>query len=202
MANPSRDAEARLYFGRITVAVVESGELEADILCQIFNGFKVRHVRRYTSTGSAQPILLREDADLLVVGNCPPSEGELDEYDFIRWLRRCEQERMRKAPVILLAGHTLQANVIRARDCGANFVIAKPVTPTVLFDRIAWLARDGRQFIECPSYCGPDRRFQKLGPPPGTNGRRHDDLSLKVGEAKMPNMSQAEIDAMFNGGNR
>ena len=43
--------------------------------------------------------------------------------------------------------------------------------------------RDQRAFITSKAYCGPDRRFQKLGPPPGTDGRRHDDLSLKIGEA-------------------
>ena len=70
---------------------------------------------------------------------------------------------VRTTAVILLAGHTLQSNVMRGRDCGANFVIAKPITPKILYDRVVWLAKDARAFVESPSYVGPDRRFQKIG---------------------------------------
>ena len=113
-------------------------------------------------------------------------------------MRRSKVESTRTAAVILLAGHTSEANVLRARDCGASFIIAKPVTPRIVFDRVIWLAKDGRGFINTETYAGPDRRFQKLGPPPNTEGRRKDDLSLNVGEAKEPNLSQNEIDAIFN----
>ena len=119
-------------------------------------------------------------------------------FDFIRWLRRTKSERTRTRPVLLLTAHTLRADVILARDCGANFVIAKPLTPEVLYERIRWLGRDERAFISAASYSGPDRRFQKSGPPAGTDGRRHDDVSLQVGEATEPNMSQREIDAMVS----
>lgn len=84
----------------------------------------------------------------------------------------------------------------KARDCGANVVIRKPVSPQILFDRLAWVSRVQRPFIECESYIGPDRRFKSIGPPGGV-GRRSTDLSADVGTAKEPNMSQDEIDMLF-----
>jgi DNA-binding response OmpR family regulator len=98
----------------------------------------------------------------------------------------------------LLTGHTQRANVIRARDCGASFVVAKPILPKVLYSRIVWLAKDRRDFIDVESYCGPNRRFQNVGPPEGMEGRRSDDLSLTIGNAVEENMSQDEIDALMN----
>ena len=124
--------------------------------------------------------------------------GSPDEYGLIGWVRRDGPEAMRAVPLLLQTGHTQRTNVLRARDCGASVVLAKPVQPTMLFERLGWLARDQRPFISVPSYAGPDRRFQKLGPPDGTAGRRSDDLSLQVGEASGENMSQAQIDALLN----
>ena len=199
MSGGSPTLDARLYFGALSVMLVEANELELEILAQVFGSFKVRNIARQSSTLSAQSLLERDAVQLIVVGSTHQDRDDPDEYDFIRWVRRSRVEAIRTAAVILLAGHTLQSNVFRARDCGASFVIAKPITPRVLYDRVVWLAKDARSFINSPNYAGPDRRFQKTGPPPGTEGRRHDDLSLAVGEAKAPNLSQSEIDAMLGG---
>jgi DNA-binding response OmpR family regulator len=188
----------RLFFGRLSVLLVEGNSLEADIITQVLTGFKVRTINRFAASAEARDFLLRDGADLIVVGTPLVDAGDMDEYDFIRWVRRSKTEATRTAPAVLLAGHTSQANVLRARDCGASFVIAKPITPSVIYERLAWLIKDARGFINTESYAGPDRRFQKLGPPPDTEGRRKDDLSLRVGAAKEPNMSQTEIDALMN----
>jgi CheY-like chemotaxis protein len=193
------DRGGRLFFGRLSVLLIEGNSLEADIITQVLTGFKVRGITRFATSAEARDYLLRDGSDLIVVGTPRVEAGDMDEYDFIRWVRRNKTEATRTAPAVLLAGHTSQANVARARDCGASFVIAKPITPGIIYDRLAWLIKDARRFINTESYAGPDRRFQKLGPPADTEGRRKDDLSLRVGIAKEPNMSQIEIDALMNG---
>ena len=79
----------------------------------------------------------------------------------------------------------------------ANFTVAKPITPKVLLERIFWVAREERAFIECDSYVGPDRRFKYEGPPIGMEGRRRDDLPAEVGNAQEANMSQDEINSLM-----
>jgi len=71
------------------------------------------------------------------------------------------------------------------------------VTPLIMMQRILWVSKESRAFVNAPGYCGPDRRFRALGPPVGEKGRRHDDLSAEVGEATMPNLDQSDIDALF-----
>lgn len=194
MRESPADPGSRIYLGSVVVMLVESNPLEADILAQVLNGFKVKRLCRCSTAAQAADRLKQDAPDLVVVGAV---QNGADGFEFIRTLRRDRDEMLRTAPVILLTGHTLQADVLRARDCGASFVVAKPVTPQILYERVLWLIRDRRGFIFNESYAGPDRRFQKLGPPPGAKGRRKDDVSLKVGEATEANMSQNEIDAFF-----
>jgi hypothetical protein len=66
-----------------------------------------------------------------------------------------------------------------------------------MLERLNWVARDDRVFIECGAYCGPDRRIKREGPPPGIEGRRADDLPLEIGEDSGDSMSQSEINALM-----
>ena len=118
-------------------------------------------------------------------------------FDFLRFMRREENSQNRCVAVIAALGHQTLGNVRRARDCGANVVVAKPLSPEILLQRIHWVARESRSFIVAPNYAGPDRRFKNEGPPVGTNGRRADDLSLDVPVAAGPDMNQSQIDELF-----
>jgi len=75
-------------------------------------------------------------------------------------------------------------------------VVAKPMAPTTLYDRLVWIAFDRRQFIDCPTYFGPDRRFKIEGYPTGV-GRRASDKSIEVSDAIEPNLEQDDIDSLF-----
>jgi DNA-binding response OmpR family regulator len=116
--------------------------------------------------------------------------------DVIKRIRREENPLIRHMPLIIMTGHTIMADIEMARNSGANIVIKKPVSAAILFDRILWAASTDRDFIETPSYVGPDRRFKSLGPPNGI-GRRSTDLSAEVGAASEPNLDQSEIDAFI-----
>ena len=195
MTVAAAELDQRLYFGSLSVLALESNPLELDVLAQVLGGFRVRNLVRFTEAEAAWAHVSREPADLLFVGN---ASDAMDEYEFIRRIRRSSDEAARMSPIIQLSGHTQRGNILRARDCGASFVVAKPITPKVLYSRVIWLARDRRAFINVESYVGPDRRFQNVGPPPGIDGRRSDDLSLEIGDAVEANMSQNEIDALMN----
>ncbi len=71
--------------------------------------------------------------------------------------------------------------MLDARDCGANFIITKPFSAKNLLERIVWVARDERPFLEVGDYFGPDRRFRDE--PPDVE-RRSDRLRLAQLEAE------------------
>lgn len=184
----------RLHLGGLMVVAVEASRMELEVLCEMLLGFGVRKLARFRQAEEAQAGLLRDAIDLLFVGSAP---GDPDGYGLTAWLRREGLAANRTAPVVLLTGHTQAANVLRARDCGASVVLAKPVQPAMLFDRLAWLVRDGRPFIDVAAYAGPDRRFRKLGPPPGMEGRRRDDPPSGAGSARGAGMSQGGTDGVL-----
>jgi PleD family two-component response regulator len=174
---PPPKTETPLPKGRINLeraaVLLLAGESGMNLMCRIFEGFGVRQPYRCFSAERAMAVCEEADLDLIV---CDGSLKDGEAYDFIAGLRRSDLEPNRFAPVLVVAGHTPLDQVTKARDCGANFVVAKPVTPRTLLERVIWVAQEARPFVELEGYVGPDRRFQNLGPPEGvTPGRRRSD---------------------------
>lgn len=181
---------ARINLERATVLVLDDNGASLDILSQVVSGFGVKQLFRAETVADAQALIRTKTFDLIVSDvQMPVTDG----IEFIEWLRREGGETNRYIPVILLTGHTRTSQIFKLRDAGSNYVVAKPLTPKVLLERIFWVAREERAFIECDTFIGPDRRFKHEGPPPGTDGRRKDDLPAEVGDAQTPNMSDDEI---------
>ena len=63
----------------------------------------------------------------------------------------------------MMTNDAREATIKRARDSGANMVIAKPISPASLYDRLAWIAFNPRKFVDTATYFGPDRRFKIEG---------------------------------------
>lgn len=189
-------ADARLNLTKATVLLLQNNQAELDIMGQVFIGFGVKAIRKCLTLADAESCINSGVVfDLLIVDcDMPGGAG----FDFVNRVRRMEDSDNRLAPIMLVSGHTVPSSITKARDCGANFVVAKPITPKVMFDRVMWLAREERQFVVSDSYVGPDRRHKTFGPPAGMKGRRHDDVTAKLGKAAGPDMSQDDIDAMLN----
>lgn len=184
----------RVNLARSTVLLVDHNQKSLDMLSSIFHGFGVKQQMKCGSTQDAISIMQTRDVDLVLIDCSMPG---MDGYDFTKWLRRETPPPIRYTPVILLTGHAAQSKVHKGRDCGASFVVTKPLTPTVLLQRILWLGADERQFVECDTYVGPDRRVRNFGPPIGLPGRRSGDLSEHVGAATEANMDQSDIDMLM-----
>jgi CheY-like chemotaxis protein len=184
----------RINLEKASVLVLDDNGPSLDILSQVVSGFGVKQLQRAESVKDAQELVKTKTFDLIISDVQIP---DVDGIEFINWLRREAPENNRYVPVILVTGHTRGIDIFRTRDAGANFTVAKPITPKVLLERIFWVAREERAFIECDAYVGPDRRFKYEGPPIGMEGRRRDDLPAEVGDAQEANMSQDEINSLM-----
>jgi DNA-binding response OmpR family regulator len=187
-------SEPRLNLSKANVLILENNPSELDILGQVFIGFGVKAIRKCATIEDAVEAAARDTFDLMIADADMP-DGVA--FDFISGLRRQEEGDNRLAPMLLICGHTPASAIRRARDSGANLVIAKPITPKVMFDRVMWLAREERKFVVADGYVGPDRRHKSFGPPAGMKGRRDGDLSADIGRVSGPDLSQSDIDAMF-----
>ncbi|SUS03265.1 Two-component system response regulator [uncultured Defluviicoccus sp.] len=188
------DLSARINLKRTSVLVLDQNPQALAVMRQVLNGFGVRAVHSCETAKDARRVFRDNALELAIVD---PLFVDDSGFEFIRWARREEDNQNRCIAIIAAIGHQTLTNVRAARDAGANVVVAKPLSPEVLLQRIHWVARENRQFIIAQGYAGPDRRFRNDGPPPGTDGRRNDDLSFDVPIAAAPNMDQSEIDEMF-----
>lgn len=184
----------RINLEKAHILLLDASAHGLEIMVQIMTGFGMRNFYRCQKVEEAQTIVRAKPVDLFIVD---PNFGDADGYEFLKWLRRSGIEPNCHAPIILVSGHAQISNVRKARDTGANFFMVKPLTAGALLDRVLWLARDKRPFVELDHYVGPDRRFKMQGPPAGSDGRRKNDLPLDIGDASEPNMSQFEIDGLL-----
>lgn len=179
---------------RARILLLDGDGMSSAIASQILLGFGARNIQRAATLDEARAAVESERYDLIIVDlSMSPKEG----YEFVAWLRREAMCPNQFSHVLVLTGHTQPGTIAAARDSGANFVIAKPLSPVVLLERINWLARENRSYVACEAYAGPDRRFKFDGPPAGSSGRRKEDLPAAIGAASAPNLSQSDIDAMM-----
>ena len=80
-------------------------------------------------------------------------------------------------PILVLSTYTQMRMLSATRDAGANLLLKKPLSAQALFDRLAWLARTPRSYIETKNYVGPDRRFKDVAPPDSEFKRETDDAA-------------------------
>lgn len=177
------------------ILLLEHSRAEQDLYCGMLFGFGGKNIHRCQTRAEAQIALMAHQIDLLIVDAQLGPDDE-DGYAFVRELRRSGAGHA-FLPVVMITGHTPSSQITFARDSGVHFVVRKPVSPGILLERILWIAQEARPIIECDAYVGPDRRFQRLGPPKGIPGRREDDMPDDVGEAEGPDLHQDEIDQLL-----
>ena len=186
------NGSARINLSSANVLVVDDNPQAVELLCGVLDGFGMRRFRRAVGVDEAKEACADSVFDLILTDAQMPG---VDGYEFSRWLRRSTDEQARLTPAIIITAHTRRSQVAKARDCGANFIIAKPITPKIILERIIWVAQSTRLFIETETYIGPDRRFRKVGPPAEFGiGRRKDDAeAAAAAEAVAKNETDAEI---------
>jgi PleD family two-component response regulator len=81
--------------------------------------------------------------------------------EFVRQLRADTKNPYRFVPVIMITAYTDLDTVAMARDVGITEFMAKPISATILQQRIERVLKDSRRFIEAPEFTGPDRRRSK-----------------------------------------
>jgi len=173
------DTKSWINLERVQLLLFDDHAEGASILSQIVGALGVRHSYRCTTLAEAQQIISEREIQLIMVNANLKSSNA---YDFIEWLRRADIQPNSYAPTILVTGHTQRSNVERARDCGTNSIVAKPVSPLAVLQRIVWVAKEKRSYVQTDAYVGPDRRFRKDGPPDDMFGRRYNDQPAHVSD--------------------
>jgi DNA-binding response OmpR family regulator len=172
------DPKTWINLDRAVVLLVDGNPQGAQVLRQLLLGFGVRSPIHCSTAADAMEAVKVNEIDLVVANDTLP---DMTGFDFVHWLRRSQFEPNSFTSTIIVGGHTKRSHIKMAQDCGANFVITKPISTQVMLERVMWVAKEKRPFLDTGDYLGPDRRFHDLGPPK-QGGRRRGDPAPGEGE--------------------
>jgi CheY-like chemotaxis protein len=164
-------AHLRLNLRGATTLLVDSDAFTRGLIANMIRGFGMDSPTIYENGAAAKAHLQHHYVDLCILEAVMP---DMECSELICWIRRQDKSPLRFIPIIVLTSYTQHRHVQMARDAGANLIVKKPVSPKVLYDRIAWVAKVTRPFIETTKYAGPDRRFRNLEPLDGKMKRETD----------------------------
>ena len=183
----------RLNLESASGLIVDDNSQALDLLASVLTGFGMKRLIRASNAEEAMSVIKGRQIDLIMTDGHMPS---VDGYELVRWLRQESGEATRTIPAIVITAHTRKSHVAKARDCGANFIIAKPITPKIILERILWVAQAKRMFLETDTFVGPDRRFKQAGMPIDfPDGRRRDDKPAELGTITGDNLSPDELNS-------
>lgn len=178
----------------LLILIADPSPYIAMLLHSMLRGFGANKVLEARSCGGVLQTLTGQKIDLLICDVHLPPYGGLS---LTRAMRRKTDNEHRTIPILMMSSDARESTIKRARDAGANMVIAKPISPASLYDRLSWIAFNPRKFVDTPTYFGPDRRFKIEGYPGGV-GRRASDKQLEIAAESGPAMAQDDIDSLFS----
>lgn len=188
MANPTMNLRD------LAILVADPSSYISMLIHSMLRGFGANKVLEVRNSISVFQALMAQRIDILICDVRLPSHGGLA---LVRAIRGRTDNEHRTIPILMMSSDSSEATVKRARDAGANMVIAKPLSPASLYDRLSWIAFNPRKFVDTPTYFGPDRRFKIEGYPNGV-GRRKGDKVVEVAEESGPALAQSDIDSLFS----
>ncbi len=148
-------------FSRLRILVVENHLLMRRLLHEMLTGFGVPEIHQARNVMEAIERIYDEPFDVVILDFFLIG---LDGADFAHTVRRDEECPNREVPILLITGAPDHHKVMKAKDAGINGILAKPIAPRDLYDRIYTMLAYPRPFIIAPDYVGPmhERRAHKV----------------------------------------
>lgn len=141
-----------------SVLVVEDMQPMMELTRSILTIFGFKSVYGARDAEQGFRIIREENPDIVITDwLMEPVNG----IDFIKKIRTSEESPNPYVPVILMTGYSDRTRVEAARDSGVTEFLMKPYTAKDLYSRIVQIIEKPRQFVDCGTFFGPDRRRRK-----------------------------------------
>jgi CheY-like chemotaxis protein len=140
----------------LQVLVADSNNFSRGLIGEILRSLNITNISSARSEEMIDAFLIDRPVDLILLSW---EEGDsLNALPFVRKLRRTEDDRLRRLPVVLITAGLTRQMVINGRDAGVDEFLAKPISPLAMRQRLEMVVETPRPFIDCSVYLGPCRR--------------------------------------------
>ena len=140
-------------FKKLTILVVDDSAYMRHLLMTLLQALGVKEVLLAINGDEALSIVQTKEPDLIITD---AAMMPMDGFSFASKLRSIRGHALGMVPIIMVSGHTDIASV--ARDIGISEFLSKPISARGLYERLIQVLDRPRQFVETPTYRGPDRR--------------------------------------------
>ena len=144
----------QLDLASLSFLVVEDSAYMRTILRTMLQGFGARRIVEAEDGASGLEALERTQPDILILDWVMPI---LDGADMVRMIRT-PSNPYAYIPVIMVTGYTERSRILEARKMGVHELLCKPISAKALYQRIASVILNPREFVKSPQYFGPAPR--------------------------------------------
>lgn len=171
---------------RFSILVVEDSLFIRSIIVRTLKAIRVGIVNTASNGAEAIELMRQMSQDGRKSGmmsiDIVVSDWVMDPVDglmLLRWIRRHKESPDRFMPFLMLTANTDFEGIVEARDMGVTEMMTKPFSMKTLTDKVQAIIENPRQFIQAPTYFGPDRRRRQV-PFKGEDRRVITDAEIEV----------------------
>jgi CheY-like chemotaxis protein len=158
-----------LDLSELRIILIDDNEFATILMKRLLRIMRIAQVTICLDSLEADAAIRQSKADLVIVDIDMPGRSGLD---IIHDIRHGQVGIAKDIYVLVASAHVDREHVEQARDQGANWVLAKPLSFRTLYDGIVRAILDDRPFIESASYVGPCRRIKDVPLRGSSNDRR------------------------------
>ena len=168
------------------ILIVDDMKPMLSLTRSILNIFGFKEIYTADNADDAFELLTKSDPDMVITDwMMEPIDG----LAFAQKIRRSPFSPNPYVPILMMTGFSSRLRVEESRDSGVTEFLVKPFTARDLYTRVAQISEKPRQFVDCGTFFGPDRRRRSEE---GYEGPRRRDLdSMKKKEAVTDEQKQA-----------
>src|SRR5215510_11667439 len=139
----------------LRVIVIDDNEFGITLMRRLLGVMRVTQVSACSDALAADAAIRQSKADLAIVDIDMPGRSGLE---VLHDIRHGQVGVPKDMSILVASAHVDLDHVEQARNQGANWVVAKPLSFRTLYDGVARAILDDRPFVDAPSYVGPCRR--------------------------------------------
>jgi CheY-like chemotaxis protein len=148
-----------LDLSELRVIVIDDNEFATILMRRLLGVMRVAHVSTCCDALNADAAIRQSKADLVIVDIEMPGRSGIE---LVHDIRHGQVGVARDVCVLVASAHVDIEHVEQARNEGANWILAKPLSFRSLYDGVARAILDDRPFIESSGYVGPCRRTKAV----------------------------------------
>lgn len=148
-----------LDLSELRVTVIDDNEFATILMRRLLGVMRVAQVTTCINPLEADRVIEQSKADLLIVDIDMPGRSGIE---VVHDVRHGQVGIAKDVCILVASAHVDLEHVEQARNEGANWIVAKPLSFRTLYDGVARAILDDRPFIESPSYVGPCRRTKSV----------------------------------------